>query len=560
MLAAFLILPPLRLRRGATSPSIIKTTFPDSLGLSRTRSERTVTHLLPRWAPRLLVVLALAALVPTVLNAIVPVSSPPPALTAVDINVGAGDQFDPHVSGDWMSYTSDVGIRYYNFVTGTDAAIPTGASVNDLLAGISGSKIVFSRVIIGSGTAIMVFDAATPLVDPVEIDPVTNPTRFGTAIGGNTVAYIDFGLQANGELVIHDLVSGLSERITNDMVGDGNAAVSPDGNVVVWEHCATSLTNCDIWQAVKTATGWVVTAAADTLDPEGNPSSNGTLVAYDVRNGTGAHIFWRPVAGGAAVPLEIAGFHVNPSIAGHVIAFESRPTLLDAADLFVYDLLTNRLFQITDTPLVNEQLNDITVLADGSVRVVWTSDEVAPDQRNVKAATFQLPAPVFSLQLHLPATVVVNATSPSGAIANYVATATDAVDPNPTVTCTPPSGSSFAIRTTVVSCLATNVFGDHATGSFNVVVKGAADQILQLIALEQSFHLRPLVSLSLEAELWIAEAFASSSRPGDQLRACPWLNLFIREVQANIGRTITPAQAAQLIAFANQIGAVLGCR
>ena len=53
---------------------------------------------------------------------IVPVNGVTPALTAVTINNSAGDQFDPHVSGDWAAYTSDTGIRYYNFATNTDAA------------------------------------------------------------------------------------------------------------------------------------------------------------------------------------------------------------------------------------------------------------------------------------------------------------------------------------------------------------------------------------------------------------------------------------------------------
>jgi hypothetical protein len=522
----------------------------------------TVMRPLKPGAPRsrMLVALALAALAPAAIVAVVPTIAPTPVLVPVDINVSTGDQFDPHVSGDWVAYTSDVGIRYYNFATNVDAAIPFGSSVNDLLSDISGSKIVFSRVTVNNGTAVMVFDAATPAVPPVEIDVVPNPNRFGAAIGGNTVAYIDFGLESHGELVAHDLTTSISARLTNDAFVDGNPQVSPDGNVVVWEHCVTSITDCDIWQAVKTGAVWSVSQVASTPSPEGNPDTNGTLVVFDSHRVAGsANIFWRPVNGGPEVQLEMPGYQGNPSIAGNVIAFESRASVVDAADIFVYDLVTNRLFQITNTPLVNEQLNDITVLPDGSIRVVWSSDEDGADQRNIKGATFQLPHPPLTLALHLPPSIIVNATSPSGAVVPYVATATDAVDPNPVVDCAPPSGSSFSIRTTVVTCTAMNMFGDQVTGSFNVVVKGAPDQISDLIALVQSFHLRPAVSLTLEGELWIARALTLSSRPGDPLRACGWLNLFINEVRAQTGRAITPFQAAQLLARANQIKAVLGC-
>ena len=110
-----------------------------------------------------------------------------------------------------------------------------------------------------------------------------------------------------------------------------------------------------------------------------------------------------------------------------------------------------------------------------------------------------------------------------------------------------------------MTCTATNIFGDQVTGNFNVVVNGAPDQILDLIALVQSFHLRPAVGLTLEAELWIARALTLSTRPGDPLRACGWLNQFINEVRAQTGRSITPLQAAQLLARANRIKAVLGC-
>jgi hypothetical protein len=508
---------------------------------------------------RMLLALALAALAPAAIVAVVPATYPTPVLVPVDINVSAGDQFDPHVSGDWVAYTSDVGIRYYNFATNVDAEIPLGSSVNDLLSDVSGSKIVFSRVTVASGTAVMVFDASTPAIAPVEIDPVTNSNRFGAAIGGNTVAFIDFGLHPNGELVIHDLVNHSSTRITNDAVGDGNPQVSPDGNVVVWEHCATSITNCDIWQAVKTGALWSVSQVASTASPEGNPDTNGTLVVFDSHRVTGSeHIFWRPVNGGAEIQLEIPGYQGNPSVAGNIIAFEGRASVVDPADIYVYDLATNRLFQITNTPLLNEQLNDITVLPDGSVRLVWSSDEDGPDQRNVKGASFQLHPPL-TLALHLPGSVAVDATSPSGAVVTYVVTATDAVDPNPVVACAPPSGSPFPIRTTAVTCTATNIFGDQVTGNFNVVVKGGPDQISDLIALVQSFRLRPAVGLTLEAELWIARALTLSTRPGDPLRACGWLNQFINDVRAQTGRSITPLQAAQLLARANRIKAVLGC-
>ena len=323
---------------------------------------------------------------------VVPLHGVTPVLTPVTINNSAGDQFDPHISGNWVSYTSDAGLRYYNFATGIDAPIPMGPSSNDLLSDISGSKIVFSRVITGVKTAVMVFDAATPAAAPIEIEPAASTTRIGGAIGGNTVAYIDYGFQSNGEVVIHDLTSSVSTRITNDTEVDWNPNVSPDGNVVVWEHCPTSLSNCDIWRAVKSGSAWSVSVVANSSSPEGNPDTNGTLVVYDSRRGSNPEgIFWR-AAGGGEFQLLLTGWAYNPSIAGNFIAFESRATQFVNGDIFVYDIAANKLYQITDTSSVDEHLNNITQLPNGDLRVVWSSDEDGIDSRNVKGATFSLPS------------------------------------------------------------------------------------------------------------------------------------------------------------------------
>lgn len=347
-----------------------------------------ITISTPIWRRRIVAAAAVIA-IPVALAAVVPVSHPPPVMTEVAINTSAGDQNDPHLSGDWVAYASDFSIRYYRFSTGVDSQIPLDDSARDLLSDVSGTRIVFSRVVANVKTAIMVFDAATAAA-PIELNPTLGSTRFHAAIGGETVAYVDFELDLNGELVIYDLSNATSFRVTNDTQIDQSPQVSPSGDVVVWEHCLSSAGNCDIWQAVRSGGVWAVTATANTLNPEGNADTNGALVVYDSFRG-GGDILWRPVTGGAEMRLELPGFEANPSIAGNFIAFESRLTASGTTDLFVYDLGHNQLLQLTNTPSVNEQLNDITVLADGRVRTVWSSDEDGPSNRNVRGATFALP-------------------------------------------------------------------------------------------------------------------------------------------------------------------------
>jgi hypothetical protein len=73
--------------------------------------------------------------------------------------------------------------------------------------------------------------------------------------------------------------------------------------------------------------------------------------------------------------------------------------------------------------------------------------------------------------LSLPGSIVVEATTPSGAAVSFTATASDANPIAPTLTCTPSSGSTFRLGTNVVSCSATGASGMTANGSFTVQVQ-----------------------------------------------------------------------------------------
>jgi outer membrane protein assembly factor BamB len=71
--------------------------------------------------------------------------------------------------------------------------------------------------------------------------------------------------------------------------------------------------------------------------------------------------------------------------------------------------------------------------------------------------------------LNLPGTITAKGTSSSGAVVTYSVSATDP-DDTATVSCSPASGSVFAIGTTTVSCTATDTAGNTTSGSFLVVV------------------------------------------------------------------------------------------
>ncbi|MBI1851915.1 MAG: HYR domain-containing protein, partial [Planctomycetes bacterium] len=72
--------------------------------------------------------------------------------------------------------------------------------------------------------------------------------------------------------------------------------------------------------------------------------------------------------------------------------------------------------------------------------------------------------------LSCPSSVTARTPNPAGRIVNFNVTAPDACDANPTLSCTPPSGSFFPLATTPVNCTASDVSGNSASCSFNVTV------------------------------------------------------------------------------------------
>ncbi len=152
--------------------------------------------------------------------------------------------------------------------------------------------------------------------------------------------------------------------------------------------------------------------------------------------------------------------------------------------------------------------------------------------------------------LALPANIGVDATGPAGAAVAYSATATDAVDGSIAPTCAPLSGATFAIGDTTVDCSAIDSHGNGASESFTIHVRGAAEQLANLIA--------DVAGIGPDRNLQAILNRALATVHGQRV-ACVLLRAFIFQVRAQSGRRIPAGQAAQLIAQATQIRNVLGC-
>lgn len=87
-----------------------------------------------------------------------------------------------------------------------------------------------------------------------------------------------------------------------------------------------------------------------------------------------------------------------------------------------------------------------------------------------------------TLVIHVPDDITADAASSAGAVVTFEVTASGSDDPNPTITCDPPSGYLFPVGTTVVRCIARDSFGDLATGEFNVTVGDRTAPVISYIA------------------------------------------------------------------------------
>jgi hypothetical protein len=146
--------------------------------------------------------------------------------------------------------------------------------------------------------------------------------------------------------------------------------------------------------------------------------------------------------GGSETELQLAGDQQNPSISSGVIAFESHPGT--SWDLYVYIISSNTLLQVTNTPSTDEVLNDVTVLGNGDIRVVWAAAPVGTTDHDILARTFSPPATgVFTAAVQQP--INANGSSIFKAVKGVLPVKFSlAVDGNPT--CTLPAATIALTR------------------------------------------------------------------------------------------------------------------
>jgi hypothetical protein len=158
--------------------------------------------------------------------------------------------------------------------------------------------------------------------------------------------------------------------------------------------------------------------------------------------------------------------------------------------------------------------------------------------------------------LTCPAPMVVKATSPLGAVVSYAPTVSDNCSVA-TTTCAPKSGSVFAIGDTTPTCTAVDPSTNQTSCSFKVHVKGAAEQIGDLITVVNGLKIsNGSVKKALLSQLTAALASIQAS---NRNAACGSMQSFIDLVSAQRNKALSATDADALIAAATQIRAVIGC-
>lgn len=307
--------------------------------------------------------------------------------TTIPISVANGNQTNPSVTCNLVSYTNDdlegsSTIRYFDFATNTEHVLPGNGL--DRLSDTDGQRIAFTQID-GTGDRIGIYDigsqTTTFIGGPGDSDP---------AIGGNLVAYrIAGGPSATSDIQVYDRSTGGYLVLSFNDLEDWWPAVSPDGNVVTWATCQLDQQGCSIYAAVKNSAGTLFnTRLVSGTGDNRYPDTNGQFIVYTSERNGDNDVYFQRVGGSTEMHLALPGNQRDARISGNLIVFESQ-TADSSYDVFVYDLSTARLYQATNTPGISETLSDIVTGCNGTNRIVYAVPGSFGDF-DVYAFTFQL--------------------------------------------------------------------------------------------------------------------------------------------------------------------------
>jgi beta propeller repeat protein len=361
------------------------------------------------------------------------------------------EQDDPAISWPYVTYTDyssgNADVYYADLRDGSvhPAAVGPG---DQQLADISGDSIVYTSSN-GGDADVYVYDIATAATTQITATPTTqesNPT-----ISDDLVAWESYGT-GDGDVCVYRRAQATttclpapSDQITPAASGDRVAYVDSQGNAAV-----------DVYDAGAGTTRQVYGGGVASVALDGND------VAWAEQTPLGYDVAVYDLARGTTTTLALPGDQLDVSVSGDWVSFDDEAS--GQTHLGLWNYVTG---EVEHPPLSGSFQASSHLDGDHAVYISGGNDV------DIYALTFASAADTTPPVLHLPANITTTATAAAGAAVSYSATATDDTDPSPSVSCTPASGSTFAIGPTAVQCTATDVAGNTAHGSFAVNVRYA---------------------------------------------------------------------------------------
>jgi hypothetical protein len=235
--------------------------------------------------------------------------------------------------------------------------------------------------------------------------------------------------------------------------------------------------------------------AGQVTDLDGVETPPGSGVAVDVNGGLatvgGVSIQFANVTSGGQTTVVATGIGPAPPTGYRVLGFagQSHYWNLDTSATysgpihvcFHYDQawVTAQESQLRLVHDAGSGFANITLSLDTTANVVCgTTMSLSPF-----AIVEPIGAPNSAPSVQVPADQLVEASGPAGASVGYTATAADAEDGGLASTCSPPTGATFPLGDTLVSCTATDSAGLSATATFHVRVRDTQPPVLTNVPL-----------------------------------------------------------------------------
>jgi len=280
------------------------------------------------------------------------------------VTVAGGDQFDPSISGPYITYTDtsagSADVLYYDVTVGTTHPVAFGPG-DQQLSDVNGNLVAYTGSN-GGPADVFLYDITTGTTQQLTSSP---SDQINPAISSRLVVYEDYS-------------SGAADICTYSLLESTTACLSKPGDQVSPAVAGASVVYIDVASGSSIVLWDTTSGATQTLDagPASSPDIDGAHVVYAVSASGGNDVATYDLASGTGKVLSLPGDQVNPHISGDWISFEDQVT--GVSHLGLWNYVTGEV-EHPNVSANSQSLNDIS-----GHRVVYT------DNRNGNLDVFML--------------------------------------------------------------------------------------------------------------------------------------------------------------------------